>query len=814
MKKLVFFLVLMAALPMVMFGQYRVEGKVTREDGSALPGARVQLQGKTVATSADGNYLFENVSAGVHLLQVNFVGFAPNNQNIEVNRNTVVDVTLFETSIMTHEVTVAAIRAKRNDPVAFSEVTSADIAKVNFGQDIPYLLNMTPGLVVSSDAGAGVGYTSMRLRGTDITRINVTVNGIPLNDAESQGVYWVNMPDFATSVSEVQVQRGVGTSTNGAAAFGGSINMSTFNKPGEGSVIIDNSFGSFNTQRNSVQVQSGLMPNNFAFDVRLSKISSDGFVDRGASDLKSFYFSSGYYGNATTLRFVTFSGKEKTYQTWNGVPKVKLNNDQAGMEKLVMMDGWSDEEANNLYQSDARTFNRYLYKNQTDNYQQNHYQLHLSHRFSPRFFLTGAAHYTHGKGYYESYKYNQKFTKYNFPFAEVVVDGVTVKRTDLVARKWLDNDFYGFTTSGVYKSNSVSLVLGSAWNRYDGDHFGNVIWSAVNAGLPVNYRWYENFGKKTDFNYFAKLNVDIITNLSLYGDLQMRHVSYKIKGIHDNGKDLSRSTKFNFFNPKAGFSYTFSPGSRVYASVAVANREPSRSDFRDADPGKEPKKEKLIDYEAGIDWAGKTWTVQLNGFYMNYKNQLVLTGKINNVGAPIMENVGKSYRAGVELAAQANITSRLIWGGNVVISSNKINRFTEYVDVWDDGTQQATYLGTTDIAFSPGLTFVNRLEYMPVTNLMAGLNTRYVGKQYIDNTSNKERQLDAYLVNDLVLRYQIKSKKGVAIELGAQINNLLNEQYISNAWVYSYYSEGVRDVLDGYFPQAGRHYMGQVVVRF
>ncbi len=825
MKKIVSFLGLALLTTWVTVGQFRIDGKVVTGEGMPLPGANVSIDGKTAPAGVNGNFVIDNVSGGNKVLQVSFIGFEPIKEELVVNGNLTRNITLKETSVLANEVTVAAIKAKKNDPMAFSEVSAEELKSMNFGQDLPYLLNLTPGLVVNSDAGAGVGYTSFRLRGSDITRINVTVNGIPLNDSESAGVYWVNMPDFATSVNQVQIQRGVGTSTNGAASFGGSVNFSTLGSPLKNQVIIDNGFGSFNTQRNSVQVSSGLINKRFGFDLRLSRITSDGYIDRGASDLKSFYFSGGYFGDNTTIRFVTFSGKEKTYQSWHGVPKVKLENDRAGMENLVIMDGWSAEEAENLYKANSQTFNRYVYNNQTDNYQQDHYQFHISQKLSDGFYLNGALHYTHGKGYYESYKYNQKFTKYDFPFTEVSVNGVTVKKTDLIAQKWLDNDFYGLTASAIYKKGKVSTVVGGAWNRYIGDHYGFVIWSAVNAGLPKNYRWYLNDGNKTDFNYFAKTTINLSEKYSLYGDLQARHISYEIEGDHDDGTDLSLSTKFNFFNPKIGFNYSFNPGSRFYASVAVANREPTRSDFRDADFGNEPKSEKLTDYETGIEWTGKTWDVQLNIFYMDYKDQLVLTGKINNVGAPITVNVPDSYRKGLELSGQTKLNSWLQWGGNVVLSSNKIKNLTEYVDNWswdkndpenaDNGPRQyVNRLGTTNIAFSPEITMASWFEAVAFKTLKVTLNSRYVGNQFIDNTSDKSRKIDDYLVNDLILRYTIKTKSKLEIELGSQINNLLNTKYISNAWVYSYVYGGTRGVLDGYFPQAGTHFMGQVLVKF
>jgi iron complex outermembrane recepter protein len=456
--------------------------------------------------------------------------------------------------------------------------------------------------------------------------------------------------------------------------------------------------------------------------------------------------------------------------------------------------------------------------------QQDHYQLHFSHKPSGNLLLNAALHYTRGKGYYESYKYGEGFGKYNLPVPTLVIedeevlalvlDGDTITKTDLVAQKWLDNHFYGATASAVYQYDILHLVVGGGWNQYDGDHYGDVIWTSMNAGIPENYRWYQNDGSKKDLNYYAKYTVEFLPGASLYGDVQMRHVSYDIKGLHDDQRDLTRSTSFDFFNPKYGLNIELGPGKRLYASFAVANREPSRSDFRDADDEVVPKAEKLMDYEMGIDWMAGRWGFQINGFYMDYQDQLVLTGKINNVGAYIMNNVPESYRAGVELSGQVMISPRLQWGGNMVLSSSKIKAFTEYVDNWDTWGQEVNALGTTDVAFSPDLTFASRFEAEALKNLKAILNTRYVGKQFVDNSSSVDRQLDSYLVNDLVLRYQIERPGLPHIELGAQINNLLDEKYISNAWVYSYVFNGQRDVLDGYYPQAGRHFMGQVVVRF
>ncbi|MBN2744946.1 MAG: TonB-dependent receptor [Marinilabiliaceae bacterium] len=802
-------------------GQHTVSGHVRNADGAPLPGAAVLIDGRGAATNAAGQFVIDNVKSGTHNLNASFIGYEPYTAPVNVAGDVVHNVVLTSRSIVTGEVMISAIKAQKNDPVAYTGITREAIDKQNYGQDIPYLLSLTPGLVTTSDAGTGVGYTGLRLRGTDASRINIAVNGIPLNDAESQAVYWVNMPDFASSVDEMQVQRGVGTSTNGAASFGGSINLSTLGVSASPQVVTDNSYGSFNTLRNSVMVKTGLLNDKFAFDVRLSNMHSDGFVDRAFSDLKSFYLSGGYFSEATSLRFVTFSGKEHTYQAWNGVPKVKLNGDRAGMEKLVMMDGWSQAEAENLYSADARTFNRYLYANQTDNYEQNHYQLHLSHRIQSNMHINASLHYTHGEGYYESYKYYTKFSKYGLPFSSVVVDGKEVKRTDLVNQKWLDNDFYGAVFSWIYQTDHLHLVSGAAANRYLGRHFGDVVWMSVNNGTALPYEWYRNKGTKDDFNWYTKATLEVADGVSIYGDLQYRSVAYHMEGLHDDFTDLTLRKSFSFVNPKAGINYAFATGGRVFASVAVANREPSRNDFRDADIDKKPTAEKLTDYEAGIEWKSDRWAVQLNAYYMVYNDQLVLTGEVNNVGSAIMTNVPESFRRGIEVTAGIQPFNSLRVSGSVALSENKIKNFTSHVDnwsYWDDPDNQPfqfiSELGTTDIAFSPSVTASGQAEWTPLKNLTASWMSKYVGEQFIDNTSNRQRMLDAYLVNDVVLNYHLPVKGWCAFDFGLQVNNILNEQYISNAWVYRYVSENVEDVLDGYFPQAGRHVMGRVRMSF
>lgn len=807
------FMVLIGLFTIQASAQNSFDGTVNDENGKPMAGVNIILKNTYLGTVSDTNGQFKIKTSGKTqaTLTFTFVGY----ETKEVQAGSDMNVSLTPSAVMTSEVVVSAVRATKDAPVAYAEMTQEELEKINFGQDLPFLLNQMPSVVTNSDAGAGVGYTNFRIRGTDMSRINVTVNGIPLNDGESQGVFWVNMPDFAASVDKLQVQRGIGTSTNGAASFGASVNLSTLNSSSKAGAFIDNSYGSFNTLKNSVSASTGLLENKLAFDVRLSRITSDGFIDRGSSDLKSYYVSGGYYGDKTTLKLITFSGQEKTYQTWNGVPKVKLENDQAGMEQLVSHGGWTDEEAENLYSSDSRTFNRYLYDNQTDNYQQDHYQLHFAHQINSQFNLTAAAHYTRGKGYYESYKYDRKFKDYNVGFDYLVFEpNDTIRRTDLIQRKWLDNHFYGLTFSGNYQTEKANLIIGGAYNEYDGDHYGNVIWAKINNGIEANHEWYRNNGLKKDFNVFAKLNYNLTDAISLYGDAQVRNVRYNMHGVHDDYTDLTQSYNFNFFNPKFGFNWNINENHRFFASFATTKREPTRSDFRDAPADRKPRPEKLIDYEIGYDITKETSFLNVNFYYMDYKDQLVLTGQINDVGAPMMVNVPESYRTGIELSGGVVILSNFNWVGNLTYSQNKINNFTEYVDNWDTWGQETKELGKTDIAFSPDLTVASQFNYMPAKGLTLSLISKYVSDQFIDNTSNNDRKLDAWFVNDLLVNYDFNISKVGDFNIGMKVNNLFNEEYESNAWVYRYYLGGEHNVMDGYYPQAGTNFMFRLGMKF
>lgn len=683
-----------------------------------------------------------------------------------------------------NEVVVNATRANQKTGMAFTNVYQKDIKKVNLGQDMPFLLNQLPSVVVTSDAGAGVGYTGIRIRGTDPTRINVTLNGIPYNDSESQGTFWVNMPDFASSAQSIQVQRGVGTSTNGAGAFGASININTLGYEQDAFGETNVSVGSFNTLKTNVMASTGLLNGHFVVDARLSKISSDGYIDRAASDLKSFYVSAGYYGKDNFVRLNVFSGKEKTYQAWEGVPERFLKTN--------------------------RTFNSYTYDNQVDDYQQDHYQLISSFKLSKNWTFNPTLHYTKGRGFYEQFRERQSFANYGLP--NVIIGRDTIKRTDLVRRKWLDNDFYGATYSLDYNSNKkFSANIGGGWNKYDGDHFGEIIWAKNASTSNIRYRWYESNSIKTDFNIYTKGYYQVSEALNFFADLQYRTVSYDIKGVNDDRTDITQQSTYQFFNPKFGVNYQMSKTSSVYASYAVGNKEPSRQDF--IDNAQAPLAETLRDLEIGYRTAGEKLSFDANFYYMNYKNQLVLTGQVNDVGNAIRVNVPESYRAGLELMANWKFASKWALSANTTFSQNKINNFTETIVNYDGDANQINNLSKTDISFSPNFIAGGQLSYNPAKNVELAWMPKYVSKQFMDNTSDDNRSLDAFFVNDIRASYSIKPKLVKELTFSLLVNNIFNHLYESNGYTYSYIADRQTITENFYYPQAGTNFLLAVRVR-
>lgn len=716
---------------------------------------------------------------------------------------------------------VRAVRTTNNAPFATTEVGKKEIEANNLGQDIPYLLQNTPSAVVTSDAGAGVGYTGLRIRGTDGTRINVTLNGIPMNDAESQGTYFVDFADLASSTNSIQIQRGVGTSTNGAGAFGATMSISNLQLNNEAGASVNLSTGSFNTQKYTVKASSGLLQGGWQFDVRLSKIVSDGFINRSSSDLKSLQINAGWKINEkTSLRGMIMTGTEKTGQAWNGVPEEKLRgNDSALMSHYLNNIGvlyFNQQDSLNLFQSDPRKYNGFTYANQTDNYQQDYYQFFIDHKFNNNWSASIANFLTRGKGYYEEFKNNQSFSSYGLaPFVSPSKDTFTT--TNLIRQLWLDNYFYGSLASVFYQKNNSQITIGSGYTQYDGRQYGFVKWAQY--GAPNDYRWYFNTSTKTDFNTFIKCQQQL-GKLSLYGDVQLRTVHYEINGFRNN-PDLKPSNNYTFFNPKFGLSYRISSTSlfqKIYGSVAIANKEPNHDDF-EAAKSEQPKPEQLTDYEIGYEAHTSKWSAHANAFYMNYKDQLVLTGKLNDVGVYVRTNVPQSFRSGIELMAGYQFTSWLRLNANATFSQNKIKDFTEFVDDYDNGGQQAINHGTTDIAFSPNQIYSANLHLVPFRHLhfwrhfSIDLIQKQVSKQYLDNTSNEHRIINPYGLTDCRIQFAIKTKMVKELGCTLALNNFFNKLYESNGYTYSYIYGQTFTTQNFYYPQAGFNWMMGVSIK-
>ena len=688
---------------------------------------------------------------------------------------------LRRSALFLEPVEVIAIRASENAPFAKTTITSAAIKSSNLGQDLPFILNQTPSVVINSDAGNGVGYTGIRIRGSDATRINMTINGIPYNDAESQGLFFVNLPDLASSVSDIQIQRGIGTSSNGAGAFGASMNFSTNEVNLDAYGELNNSAGSFNTWKNTVKAGSGLINGHFTVDARLSKISSDGFIDRATTDLSSFYVSGAYITDNTSIRVNVLSGKEKTYQAWNGIPEADLHNNRRANYSGTEKPGEP-------------------YDNETDNYQQDHYQLFFNHRFSDDLSFNTAFFLTKGKGYYENYKAGESYADYGL--SDFIIGNDTLAQTDLVRRLWLDNDYFGQILSLRYKHSRGLLTVGGGWNRYNGKHFGEVTWAQ--AGFPVNFRWYDLRSKKTDVNAYAKYEYRIATGLQLFGDLQYRDVVYNLGGFRDN-PTLFINNHYHFVNPKLGITYNFDR-TRMYASYAFASKEPNRDDF-EAGAEQQPEPEKMHDIEAGIETKFNRYSWSANVYYMKYRDQLIPTGKINDVGAYTRINIPDSYRAGIELQGSVTLAKWLAFSANLALSRNKVQNFTEYYDDYDNGGQKSVYRGSTDIAFSPSVTGGAGISIEPFENARIALLSKYVSRQYLDNTSMKSRSLDPYYVQDARVSYSLPNRLFKSTDLILQVNNVFNKKYEANGYTFSYLYDGSLTTENFYFPMAGTNFM-------
>lgn len=694
------------------------------------------------------------------------------------------------------EVLVKAIRVDADSPITHSNIKKEALEKRNLGQDLPILLNYLPSVVTTSDAGSGVGYTGIRVRGVSAQSTNVTVNGIPYNDSESLGTYWVDLPDFASSVESLQLQRGVGTSTNGSGAFGASINILTDAISEKASGEISNAFGSYNTRKHNVKFSTGTLNDHFEIAGRLSQINSDGYIDRASSDLKSYFLQASYVDDNTLIKAITFGGYERTYQSWNGLEDLDLLKNHRTYNTAGM---YTDENGDIKF-----------YKNEVDDYKQDHYQLHWNERYNSNWSTNLGLNYTYGRGYFEQYKEDQDFSDYDLE--DITIGGETINTTDLIRRRWLDNDFYVVNANANYKDDALNFTVGTSYSSYVGDHYGEIIWARYASHSELGDQYYNGEGKKKDMSVFAKATYKLNEKVSLYGDLQMRFVNYKTSGLTSDRVNMLIDEDYNFFNPKAGITYKLNTSDNLYLSYARANREPNRGDF-ESNPDIKP--EQLNDFELGWRHNTSTFKLNANAYYMLYNEQLVLSGAIDDVGNPIRSNSGKSYRLGLEFDAAIQVSKQIAIQPNFTVSTNKNKQTISQIDgVLVD-------LGKTNISFSPDFVAANALVFQPANNFQLSFLSKYVGEQFMGNTDSKASKLDSYFVNDFNVTYEIKPNSIFkSIVLSGLVNNVFGEKYVSNGYYYTYddtWSNPNQVTTiegSGYYPQATTNFLVGATLKF
>jgi iron complex outermembrane receptor protein len=799
-------------------GQYTYSGKVVDEKGAPIPFAKIYSSKNTgTVCNEKGIFEFKSNSPGI---TINAIGYEEKRHIYYPTSAKTELVIKLKRQVQNLETIQVITTRPQIIPSSASLISKKDdLEKDNFGQDLPILLQNMPSVVTTSDAGAGVGYTGIRIRGVDGERINVTINGIPVNDPESHGVWWVNMPDLIGSTDNILIQRGVGTSTNGAASFGASINVKTDNISEESYAEIDNSVGSFNTWKSGVKAGTGLINNKFSMDVRLSRILSDGYIDRASSNLKSFYLSGSYVGEKSLIKAIAFSGKERTYQSWYGTPESRLFGNGEDMNAYADRNYLSLSERNNLLNS-GRTYNYYQYENEVDNYQQDNYQLHFTHEFSSKTTLNIAGHYTKGRGYFEQYKNNQSLSEYGFN--DIISSSDTITSTDLIRRRWLDNDFIGGVYSLSHRFNAnLDLTIGGSLNTYIGDHYGEVIWARNASESEIYDKYYDNNAKKTEASTYIKVNYTL-NNFNVYGDIQYRQVNYNFGGFDDvsgNLIDIDQQEVYNFLNPKIGASFSPDENNTIFFNTGISQREPVRKDFRESSINSRPRHEILRDVELGHSFNNKKLNLSSNIYLMNYKDQLINTGMVNDVGSYTRVNVDNSYRAGIEISAIYRVIKSLSLNGTVALSQNKIASFTEYIDNYDDlnGEQTQIVHKNTDMALSPNLVGNIGFTYEPIKNLSFNWMSKYVGEQFLDNTSNQDnynRKIDAFSYTNLSLNYTLNDVLFKSMTFGIQCNNLFNTLYSNNGYTWGYIAGGQRTVENFYYPQAGRNFMARLLIEF
>lgn len=782
-----------------------IRGRVTDINGNPLPGASITIGNTNLGanTFADGTYSITGLKDGIYTLRFTFIGYDTIVKEVNLITEAVLNITFQAKPFLTEEVLISATRAGEHSPLAYSTVDKELLKKQNTGQDLPYLLSLTPSLTETSEAGNGIGYTSLRIRGTDGNRINVTIDGIPLNDPESQQVFWVDLPDLASSVENIQVQRGAGTSSNGAGAFGATISIQTKNPEIKPFAEISSSLGSFNTIKNMVSAGTGLISGKFALQMRISNLKSDGFIERTGSNHRSAYLSGIYKSGRSNIKANIILGEEHTGIGWWGVPKDSL----ATNRRYNPAGEYTDEAGIKRY-----------YGNESDNYVQNHFQLIYSLRLSNYLSLHTAFHYTKGKGYYEEYSEDQALKDYGIPSFSIGDSLIT--ETDLIRRKWMSNDFYGLVYSFKYQNNRIEAVGGGGMNVYYGDHYGNIIWMRNAGSTEKDYSWYLNSSIKGEMSLYGKITYSLSDRTTVFGDIQYRNVLYNMTGIDDNLSDIGQKHNYGFFNPKAGVFLSITPKQDAYLSFSVANREPTRADFKEAsgDQNVTPKPETLYDSEMGYKLKTGNSSIAVNLYGMIYKDQLVPTGELSNVGYSIMTNVKNSYRLGIEISAGIKPADFMEWDLNLTLSRNKILDFTEYYTDYNTVDWSTEYLsrnlGEVDIAYSPSIIGTSDFLFKISRTAVLHLVSKYVGKQYVDNTMNPNRMIDPYFVNNIRLDYEprIRNLQGVIFQI--LVNNIFNASYESNGYGGNWYEGGIEKSWSYYFPQAGINYMLRIGVKF
>lgn len=794
-------------LPSFLCSQTVVGTVSAAEDESPLYGVAIEIlgQGRGTSSEADGRFTLGLPAFGTYTLRFSYLGYQTETFSVSTRPDKAVaamTVVLRPRIFTTEELIVAANRAQEKTPITYVNLQAADLDKNQLGQDLPYLLKWTPSVVVSSDAGAGVGYTGIWIRGSDPTRTNVTINGIPVNDSESQGVFWVNLPDFANSADEIQIQRGVGSSTNGAGAFGASININTNQIKAESFGQIDLGIGSFGTRRAVLQFGTGQNEQGWSIDGRLSRIQSDGYIDRARSDLNGYYLSAAKVGDKSVLRFNAFGGNEITYQAWNGIDASLVN------DRVLRRSNTAGTEREGS-----------PYENEVDDYGQRHYQLHYSRAIGEAWALKLSGHYTQGAGFFEQYKAEQNLADYGITPSNPAND-----QSDLIRRRWLDNDFYGALYSLDYRSSNsqTAITLGGGLHRYEGRHFGEVIWARNAGNSEIRHLYYDNDGLKTDGNVFVKAQQELSPRLSAYADLQLRWVDYTYLGYNNDLSRIDQNSQHTFFNPKAGLYYTISGRQAAYLSFGVAQREPNRNDFTENPLSTQPLPEKLYNTELGYTYSSQKAQLSANFYHMYYRDQLVLNGQLNDVGEYMRVNVPSSFRLGVELQAGYALSRRFQLAGNLSLSRNQVSRFVEFLDDYD---ADFNYLGqvavareSTPLAFSPGVIAAAELNYQILQGsqheLSASLMGKYIGRRYLDNAGDRSSSLNPYFYSDFRVQYAVKIPWVEKVRLSFLLNNLFDTLYVANGWSYRYQLGGDLQNLVGNYPQATRHFLLSLGVDF